>query len=310
MILVMGGIHEAKRIFDVLQDLGIESLLTVATQLGETQYAGSRLERYTVESLVRAAREHDFRMIINATHPHAAEASRTARSAAQELGIPLIRFERPNSELDLPSGARSYPDFRSALEACSKEIGDGRLLVTGVKHIADCLDFIPKEQLYIRLMPSSYSIAECEKHAIPLGNMIAIKTPVSLSMNLAIFKEFGITDFMFKASGEGSATASNLHALRAASSSDPAPSTVLSPVSSSDSSSALSSARTRGVGSAAGDDTHGAPGDVALGEGQNPHALRGWIVDPPATEQSETEHRFSDVASVIAFVRENLRRSV
>lgn len=98
-ILLLGGTGEANQLAAKLREL---TSLPVVTSLagrtrkpvlpeGETRIGGFG----GIAGLVGYLRSHDIRLIINATHPYAAQMSENARMAAKATDIPLLRLLRP-----------------------------------------------------------------------------------------------------------------------------------------------------------------------------------------------------------------------
>lgn len=221
MILILGGTHEGRQISDMLAATGEKHMLSVTTSLGQKTYAGPDthcvIKRFTETDLCQWILAHDIRLIIDATHPHALEIKRTAKKATVQMRIPYIRYERnqlPHSEFQSESITvyRTITDITLMLKQNEREAD--RYLITGTKHIDAFYQLFDKSKCYFRVMPSVYSLKTCEVHSVPLENIIAIKAPCPVLLNQALFETYGITHFIFKNSGEGSAFKSNIEAIK------------------------------------------------------------------------------------------------
>lgn len=220
MILILGGTNEGKVISDALKTLGLKHQLSVATSLGMKTYGDETTDcivaRFTEEALCAHIGESNIVLVVDATHPNALEIKNVAKMACARMSIDYIRFSRSRVVTNIDDNSRIQV-FDSMAELIGelkrKALPSDRFLITGIKHISDFYDVFHKSQCYFRTMPSTYSMTICEAHAVPLDHIIAIKAPCPIEVNLALIKSFGITHFIFKDSGEGSAFLSNLEAV-------------------------------------------------------------------------------------------------
>lgn len=227
MILLLGGTHESRDIATCLLRRGDAFVMSVATALGLQVYGEAGIPcihvQFTEETLYAWLVAHEALCVIDATHPHAREITQTAQRASARAGIPYLRYARDAVDVsalceEVSEGdIASFPDMAAALGALAREAeqyGEAfRCLITGVKHIGEAYAHLPKAHCYFRIMPSRYSIEQCERWGVPLERIIGIKTPCPPSLTAALFKAYDITHFVFKNSGAGSAVESNVEAL-------------------------------------------------------------------------------------------------
>lgn len=221
MILLLGGTHEGAEISELLNYLNLSYVLSVTTELGKDLYKKTApnciIKKFTSDSLKAYIIANDIHLIIDATHPHADLIKSIARVSAMENDIIYWRYARETINADAIKSV-TYSPFESMAEAIDnlKETitETDRLLITGSKHIPDFLKHFNTSQCVFRIMPGKESMNACINQGIPIQNIIAIKAPCSVQMNHAIFKDYGITHFVFKNSGRGSAFEANLNALK------------------------------------------------------------------------------------------------
>ena len=105
MIWVIAGTLDGRTLaVDIQERTGEEVLVTVVSQYGAelaahkgiTVHTG-RLDQEAMQNLIK---EHNIRLLIDASHPYAAIVTATAQDAAKAKGIPFVRFER--KEVPLP----------------------------------------------------------------------------------------------------------------------------------------------------------------------------------------------------------------
>lgn len=221
MILVLGGTHEGLEISKMLARNDLKHMLSVTTSLGQKKYSGPDtncvIKCFTEMTLCAWILEQSIKLIIDATHPHALEIKKTAKKAADKMQIPYIRYERHHLEVEAfqSENITTYKGMDEVIQALKRtEISSHRYLITGTKHIETFYQCFDKSKCFFRVMPSTYSLSACEAQGVPLENIIGIKAPCPIELNQALFKAYGITHFIFKNSGEGSAFKSNLTSIR------------------------------------------------------------------------------------------------
>ena len=118
----------------------------------------------------------------------------------------------PKSESDQKSKAVQKPedgqrsDFvilvRSAADAAAYLFGTkgNILLTTGSKELGAYAE-IPRERMYVRVLPTHDSIAACEAADVPHRNIIAMFGPFSQRMNEAMLEQYRISYLVTKEAG-------------------------------------------------------------------------------------------------------------
>lgn len=105
MIIIFGGTTEGRRAVDVLEQAGKPYFYS--TRSGEQEVPlvhGQRLAgAMDEEAMVAFCRDHVIRLIVDAAHPFAKDLHHNLCRVAEQLGIPLVRFERifPPREADI-----------------------------------------------------------------------------------------------------------------------------------------------------------------------------------------------------------------
>lgn len=221
MILVLSGTHEGRAIIEQLLDMNLPCTLSVTSSLGAQTYADLNcpihLGKFDVESLTQWIHQYQVKGVIDATHPHAQEIKKIAQIACEHTKTPYFRFRRKPSQtsLNIPLDKVTYFNSVDDLISTLKQERQVRnILITGIKHIDVFYKHFSKEQCFFRIMPSRYSIEQCELKHVPLSNIIGIKAPCSVSLNQALLETYDISHFVFKESGEGSGYMNNLEAIK------------------------------------------------------------------------------------------------
>jgi precorrin-6A/cobalt-precorrin-6A reductase len=206
-ILILGGTGEARELAARLVALGH----TVTTSLaGRTREpilpAGElRVGKFGgVPGLVSYLRAMRFDRLVDATHPYAGLISTNAVAAAQQTGIPLVRFMRP--AWVEPEGAqwRHVPDIAAAAKVLPP--GATALVTTGHEDLGLLLDR-DDCRLLVRLI-------EAPEKPLPRHTRLLLgRPPYTLATERTLFTREGITHLVTKNSG-GPQTAAKLEAAR------------------------------------------------------------------------------------------------
>lgn len=215
-ILIFGGTTEGRILAERLPGSGHEVTVSVATELGLEELQGSSCEkvsgRLSAEEMAELARRAE--LVIDATHPYAAEASRNIRLACRKCGVSLRRVLRePSGPADEhPAGTREtappagmgdsvlVESCREAAEYLREREGNV-LVTTGSKELPDYRILQP-ERLFVRVLPTHEALDTCERLGIPHRNILALQGPFSEEMNRAMIRQYDIRFLVSKDGGE------------------------------------------------------------------------------------------------------------
>ena len=219
MILILGGTHEGAILCKRLDDAGIAYHLSVATELGRSVYGDLKgivtQQRFTDEGLADYIKANQIEMVLDLTHPHAKVVTEMARRVCASLDTNYLRYERPmNTSVDaLPENVWVVSSVEAAIQQILRS-ESGSILMTGTKHIADFIKVFGKAPCYFRVMPSVYSMTVCDQESVDLDHIFGIKAPCPVAVTRELIASYGIKYFVFKESGIGSATESNIEAVK------------------------------------------------------------------------------------------------
>lgn len=114
MILVFGGTTEGRKAVKVLEEAG--NVFYYSTKTGGQEVPlrhGIRIDgALNREAMLVFCREHDVQLLVDAAHPFAVELHKTVIAVAEELRVPVVRFERiyPSRDADIV-WLNSYDDL-------------------------------------------------------------------------------------------------------------------------------------------------------------------------------------------------------
>ena len=190
-ILLLGGVTEALAIARTLGPEHIYSLagvgrvptdLTCQVRVGG--YGGA-------EGLARFVRDEGISLILDATHPYAAQISRNAAEAAQLSGVPCWALRRPAWQPQAGDDWREVSDWAALIEALKPF---KRPLFTLGREPLQHLDEIPPEQFWtLRALDVYPGNERCE--------VIGARGPFLIEDERLLFARRGIDVLISKNSG-------------------------------------------------------------------------------------------------------------
>ncbi len=190
-ILLLGGVTEALAIARQLGPEHIYSLAGIgrvpqdlACQVRVGGYGGA-------QGLAAYLREAGITLLIDATHPYAAQISRNAASAAQAAGIPCWALRRPAWQAQPGDDWREVEDWAGLIEALKPF---RRPLFTLGREPLQHLEEIPPEQFWtLRALEACPGNDRCE--------VIGARGPFQIEDERALFERRRIDVLVSKNSG-------------------------------------------------------------------------------------------------------------
>lgn len=221
-IILYGGTSEGRILAGRLAGQGHEITVSVATDVGaeellregnKMQILVGRMDTVEMEAVIEK-----YDICIDATHPYAVEATANIKAACEKTGIGYIRLLRDAERFGVPEDPEADSHNKNAesnrLDAYIREAADAReacrmlqktqgniLLTTGSKEIG-AFSEVPRERLYVRVLPTLPSIDACVKAGIPSRNIIAMFGPFTQKMNEAVMQQYNISHLVTKETGK------------------------------------------------------------------------------------------------------------
>ncbi len=212
-LLILGGTSDAVALAHALiRHFG--ERLTVISSLAGVTYSPVEVPGIVrrggfggVEGLIDYLRSEAISMMVDASHPFAANISRHGQEASEKLGLPRLSMVRPGWERLAGERRFMVPDMEAAAARLTK-IGAQRILVTtGAKDLA-MLASVPKAWFLIRVIEPL-----AEPLPIPSYALIFARGPFTIAGERKIMAEHGIDTLLTKDSG-GKATYGKIVAAR------------------------------------------------------------------------------------------------
>ena len=224
-ILIFSGTTEGRKLSEMLAASGISHTVSVASQYGcdvmtENPLVSVRIGRMDESEMNDFLSRNGFGdgdIIVDATHPYAADVSRNIFNCANAVGSKLFFVKRCRQDSDgspLYDGVifhDSMEDFAGYIDDVSGNI----LLTTGTNTLASYCRNVSSEVLaatYVRVLPAKESIGICHECGIETSHIIAMQGPFSYEMNRAVLAQFSIKHMLTKDSGAAGGFAEKINA--------------------------------------------------------------------------------------------------
>ena len=207
LIFFMAGTSDARELGLAIQQAGYPVLASVVTANAARvlEDAGLRVRhgRLDAAEMGRLLTDVSARMLVDASHPFAEEAHRTAMAAAAARGIPYIRYERASTDFDTVGGVTQVPDYEAAARLAAEKKGSV-MLTTGSKTLQVFTQQLlgdPAVRLVARMLPRADNMEKCAELGIPQQDIVAMQGPFSRELNEALYRHYGTTLMVTKESG-------------------------------------------------------------------------------------------------------------
>ena len=247
-ILLFGGTTEGRMLSEFLVNNRIPSVVCAATAYGGSLSASSEEVRVLAERLDAAEmtalmQTEQPELVIDATHPYAAEVTENIQQAAKKAGIEYLRVLRETEAAEMQetesAEAGNDPNVKcsgSRLEAGAKMNAAAAVYVDSVEAAAEWLDDREgqilvttgskeiqaytkirnwQERVFARVLSTEESVRHCAALGFEGRNLIAMQGPFTKEMNEAMLRAYHIRYLITKDTGRNGGFAEKIEACRA-----------------------------------------------------------------------------------------------
>lgn len=174
-----------------------------------TEYGGSLLEendflhvsagRLKTEDMEELFRKETPEIVLDATHPYAAEVTKNIRTACENAAVRYQRVLRPEGE---KNGQAVYVDSPEAAAEFLSGTEGNIFLTTGSKELAK-FTVIPdyRERLFARVLSIPFVIQSCAELGVEGKHLIGMQGPFSTEINEAMLRQFQCSYLVTKDTG-------------------------------------------------------------------------------------------------------------
>ena len=201
-VAVFAGTSEGRILCERLAVAGIPARAFVATAYGRValgELAGVQVRTGRLDAKGMAEQLQGCSLVVDATHPYAADVSANVRKAAGACGLQVLRLVRPQQQAG--AGAVFVADAAEAAAFLAQR--DGPVLSTcGSKEVGQ-LAATPElaERLWVRTLPTAEALASCLAAGVAQAHIVCMQGPFSVESNVALLHASGARWLVTKSSG-------------------------------------------------------------------------------------------------------------
>jgi len=205
MIMVLAGTKDGRQAAAALEQAGYPVLSTAVTPYGEEllkqsvkgRVLGGALDK---QQMCRLIKEQGVKMLVDATHPFALEASRNALEACARMKIFYLRYERKKVRTDYRENVIPVRDLQGAINAV-KNFPGNIFLTTGSSAIPAFVRALGAKRIVARVLPTKKALLLCETLNLTPGQIVALQGPFSQAFNKEMFLHYRAGAVVSKESG-------------------------------------------------------------------------------------------------------------
>ncbi len=202
--IVFAGTTEGYAICNFLAENGVSVYACAATEYGgslleENSFLHVSAGRLKTEDMEELFQKETPEIVLDATHPYAAEVTKNIRKACENAGVRYQRVLRPEGERSSEAVYVESPE--EAAEFLSGTEGN-IFLTTGSKELAK-FTVIPdyKERLFARVLSIPSVIQSCAELGVEGKHLIGMQGPFSAEINEAMLRQFQCSYLVTKDTG-------------------------------------------------------------------------------------------------------------
>ena len=199
-LLLFGGTTEGRELAEFCASQAIPADVCVTTDYGAAllpEGVTIHTGRLTTDEMHALMQTLGTRLVIDATHPYAQEATRSIRAACESAGIPYLRLLRQSAEIT----GETVPDMPALIARLNRQ--EGVILSTlgskSIPHLTQVRDF--RERLWLRLLPAESVRTQCEALGFPVAHILWGKGPFTIEENIAHIRQSAAALLVTKESG-------------------------------------------------------------------------------------------------------------
>lgn len=201
---LIGGTGDSVTIVNSITSHSFPCIVTVTTAAASQLYPPNSIITVKIGQLdpmgiQQLCHQQIIRGIIDASHPFAVNISRQVIDFAKAEGIPYLRYERPSF---LSNSSAIYLDSFQDLITGNYLKNKRVLLTVGCNVLPRFKSWHQKAVLYTRILPKLTSLEMAIKAGFPESQIMALRPPITLELERALWQQWNINLVVTKASGK------------------------------------------------------------------------------------------------------------
>lgn len=205
-VIIFAGTIEGRTLSEYLSGQQVPVIACVATEYGETlltesAYLNVHAGRMDREEMERFIREKQAELVVDATHPYAAEVSENVSEACRTAGAAYIRLIRESGACAEDTAVQ----VASVDEAVDYLKGtEGNILVTTGSKELHKYTAIPgyEKRVFARVLSTAQVASACERLGFVGRNLVCMQGPFCEELNTAMLKQFDCKYLVTKETGK------------------------------------------------------------------------------------------------------------
>ncbi|HAC65837.1 MAG TPA: cobalt-precorrin-6A reductase [Cyanothece sp. UBA12306] len=203
-IWLIGGTGDSAIIAQEIAKHKFLCLITVTTKNAQNLYPISpyliiQIGALNQKQIKELCQQEKIISIVDASHPYAVEISQQAISIAQQKNIPYLRYERPS--INPNSHVILLDSFETLIN--NQYLEKQRVLLTvGYQALPLFKNWQNRAVLFARVLPRLESLEAAINAGFSSDRLIALRPPMSLELERALWQQWKISLVVTKASGK------------------------------------------------------------------------------------------------------------
>ncbi|HEY9768901.1 MAG TPA: cobalt-precorrin-6A reductase [Coleofasciculaceae cyanobacterium] len=207
-VLLIGGTSDSAAIAAMLAAFNIRFVVTVTTITARSLYSSTVaivVERMDRSRMQFFCQQNQIQAVVDASHPYAVEVSRQAIAICTQLNLPYLRYERVNYQA---SAVAQTDSFLMKLNSFDQLLAGDYLtkqrvfLTVGCQILPRFKSWQNRATLYARILPKIASLETAIAAGFTGDRLIAIRPPISVATETALWQQWKISLVVTKASGK------------------------------------------------------------------------------------------------------------
>ncbi len=221
-LLILGGTREAYELAErLVSQFSPEQLTVISSLAGVTEHPRQPAGEVRIGGFSNYLLQEKISLLVNATHPYAAQISENALAAATELQIPFLRMTRPpwvkqpgDQWIEVPDLAAAAEYLKTEFEISNSDLSGATVFLTtgnrGLELFEQCkrCNFVVRTVDVPKLNKSASVISAWSD-----ATFLQERGPFTLEKELNLFRQHAITLLVTKNSG-GDSTYAKIEAAR------------------------------------------------------------------------------------------------
>lgn len=198
-IWLIGGTQESAQLARAIAQANLSCIVSITTESAIALYPAGfpvHVGALAADAVFDFLQKHQISVVLDASHPFAAEISRSAIAACTQQNLPYLRFERAR----IAAHGTTVTNFEQLLN-CDWLAGKRVLLTIGYRFLPLFQAWQAKATLFTRILPSTVALETALKSGFTSDRIIALRPPISYELERSLWQQWQISVVVTKASG-------------------------------------------------------------------------------------------------------------